>query len=939
MTPFMTGICARLRRAWGGLRKPQTDRTHGGYWAKGALFLLLGLALACGSSSTPAGTPAPTSLTYSSNPAFYTQGSAITANRPSSGGGAVASYAVAPALPAGLALSTSSGVISGTPTVLAPAANYVVTATNAGGSTTATVNISVVPAPTTPTITVAPNVTASLPGRTASIVAQTGCTYAWTITAGGTITAGATTPSITFTPAASGTVELSCVVTNAAGAPSTAGTASSTIVAAATTPTITVAAYVTANLAGRVASIEAQAGCTYAWIITAGGTITAGTTTPSITFTPDATGTVALSCVVTNAAGTPSTAGTASSTIVAVPSTPTITVAASVTANLAGRVASIEAQTNCTYEWTLTGGTITTGATTPSITFTPDATGTAALSCVVTNAAGTPSTAGTANSTIVAAATTPVITVASSVTAGLAGRPASVPAQTGCTYGWEITGGTIDAGGTTRSITFTPNPSGTVTLTCTVTNAAGTPYVSAATSSTIVAAAAIQSFVATAPLISLGESTSLVAEFTGDTGVVSGAGTIDPASGAITSTGSVTVTPTNTTTYTLTVANSLGDAVTQTVQVVLNPHLRVTVTAAAFSSGAITPSVRVTGPGGFDQTITTTLDVPTPTAGTYTITADTVTDTGLTGLGRENGGTLGPVNLLRYPLQAVQTVTVGASGVTTASVLYPAATLTIPIPVIGSTPATSVPMDFVLMPAGSFAMGAPDTSPDPNPDGATLNPYPVHAVTFAKAFYMARTAVTQAQWTAIRGASYFEFRGDPTLPAESMLWDEIRGTGGFLELLNAATGKAFSLPSEAQWEYACRAGTTSAYFFGDANIDGDPVSDLDLYAVTVLNSPTTTLPVASKRPNPWGLYDITGNVWSWMEDDAIHTGGTVFSYAGAPTDGSAWLEASRTVTGILRGGGRDPNEKWYRSAIRYDEPFSFPGGRTVGLRLVMPVAP
>ena len=96
-----------------------------------------------GTSTQPVTVPAPSGLTYSSNTAIYTKGIAVTPNTPSSGGGAVVSYAISPALPMGLAFNTSTGAISGTPTVLTPLATYTVTATNTGGSTLATISITV----------------------------------------------------------------------------------------------------------------------------------------------------------------------------------------------------------------------------------------------------------------------------------------------------------------------------------------------------------------------------------------------------------------------------------------------------------------------------------------------------------------------------------------------------------------------------------------------------------------------------------------------------------------------------------------------------------------------------------------------------------------------------------------------------------------------------
>jgi 6-phosphogluconolactonase (cycloisomerase 2 family) len=375
---------------------------------------------------------------------------------------------------------------------------------------------------------------------------------------GGTITAGATTTSITFTPGASGTVDFSCVVTNAANTASTAGTASSTIVPAPTTPVVTAPANVTASQAGYTASIPAQSGSTYAWTLT-GGTITAGATTTSITFTPGASGTVGFSCIVTNAANTASTAGTASSTIVAAPATPTVVAPANVTAGKAGYTASISAQAGSTYAWTLTGGTLTAGATTTSVTFTPGASGTVDLSCIVTNAANTASTAGTGSSTIV-----PIPSISQ-----LSASPADVLANGTATLSYHFTGGigvitpgdiTVTSGGSN-----TVTPATTTTYTLTVTNPANSTITDTVTVS-VGAAAAISSFTALPATISAGQGTLLTFNFTGD-------GTIDHGVGAVTSGHQVAVFPTVNTTYTLSVTSSLGGTpVTATVPVTVGTY-------------------------------------------------------------------------------------------------------------------------------------------------------------------------------------------------------------------------------------------------------------------------------------------------------------------------------------------------------------------------------
>ncbi|BDU71767.1 hypothetical protein [Mesoterricola silvestris] len=445
--------------------------------------------------------------------------------------------------------------------------------TNGAGlaGTAGTASSTIYPAPVTPSITVASKVTALTAGLTATATPQAGSTYAWILT-GGTVTAGSGTDTITFTAGATGTVDLSCVVTNGAGLAGTAGTASSTIYAAPSTPSIVVANYVTASSTGNTASVTPQADSTYAWTIT-GGTFTAGETTASATFTANASGTVGLSCVVTNGAGSPSTPGTGSSTIVAAASTPTIGVASYVTTLSTGNVASITPQANSTYAWTITGGTFTAGQTTASATFTADASGTVHLTCTVSNQAGTAATPGAADSTIVPLATTPTITVASTVTDyvtqnKVGGYTASVPDQgNNSTYAWSITGGSFTAGQTTVAPTFTPSTVGTVTLTCTVSNAAGLAATAATKDITCVAAPAVTSFTPGAAIIGTNAATTLNAVFTGSSAKVNGGALADAAitSGTPLATGNLA----STTSFTLTVSNQAGDTTPATVKVLV----------------------------------------------------------------------------------------------------------------------------------------------------------------------------------------------------------------------------------------------------------------------------------------------------------------------------------------------------------------------------------
>jgi formylglycine-generating enzyme required for sulfatase activity len=129
-------------------------------------------------------------------------------------------------------------------------------------------------------------------------------------------------------------------------------------------------------------------------------------------------------------------------------------------------------------------------------------------------------------------------------------------------------------------------------------------------------------------------------------------------------------------------------------------------------------------------------------------------------------------------------------------------------------------------------------------------------VTLSKPFYMGVYEVTQAQYEAVMGANPSRYKG-PTNPVESVSWDE---AAEFSKKLSEKAGRAVRLPTEAEWEYACRAGTQTAFSFGD-----DPLA-LGDYAWHGRNSGDTTHPVGQKKPNAWGLFDMLGNVAEWCAD-------------------------------------------------------------------------
>ena len=177
--------------------------------------------------------------------------------------------------------------------------------------------------------------------------------------------------------------------------------------------------------------------------------------------------------------------------------------------------------------------------------------------------------------------------------------------------------------------------------------------------------------------------------------------------------------------------------------------------------------------------------------------------------------------------------------------------------------------EMVRIPAGTFLMGSkadPFASSQPSADEQ-----PQHQVS-VKAFAMGKYEVTQEQWYAVMGNLPSNFKGR-SLPVEQVSWSDAQE---FVRRLSAKTGKTYRLPSEAEWEYAARAGSRTEWSFGDSQ------NELGRYAWFNANSGNTTHPVGEKLPNAFGLHDMHGNVWEWTEDCWND------NYNGAPNDGSAW---------------------------------------------------
>ena len=201
---------------------------------------------------------------------------------------------------------------------------------------------------------------------------------------------------------------------------------------------------------------------------------------------------------------------------------------------------------------------------------------------------------------------------------------------------------------------------------------------------------------------------------------------------------------------------------------------------------------------------------------------------------------------------------------------------------------------MVVIPGGDFMMGSPE-----NEEGRFSDEGPQRQVTVPR-FAMGKYEITFDEWAACVSDGYCQSKksssdggwGRGKRPVINVSWEDITGDRGFLDWLNSKVeGAPYRLPTEAEWEYAARAGTQTRYFFGDS--DGS----LGDYAWFGGNSGRKTHPVGGKRPNPWGLHDMHGNVWEWAQDCWND------SYAAAPVDGSAWMsgDCSRAV---LRGGSR-----------------------------------
>ncbi len=225
----------------------------------------------------------------------------------------------------------------------------------------------------------------------------------------------------------------------------------------------------------------------------------------------------------------------------------------------------------------------------------------------------------------------------------------------------------------------------------------------------------------------------------------------------------------------------------------------------------------------------------------------------------------------------------------------------------------SIDMDLVLIPAGVFTMGAPELDTD-----AYVDERPAHRVEISRSFYLGKFEVTAGQWQALMGPSSSLGQKDAAYPVTQVSWDEVQA---FIRKLQAREpGVTYRLPTEAEWEYAARAGSMTRWSFGDQD------DDMHLYGWYEHNANGAAHPVGQLKPNAWGLHDMHGNVWEWVGDryDKDY-------YQRAVTRDPQGPERGRYR--VFRGGGWSGKAGYARSSARryVSTGFRHP---TIGFRLL-----
>jgi len=232
---------------------------------------------------------------------------------------------------------------------------------------------------------------------------------------------------------------------------------------------------------------------------------------------------------------------------------------------------------------------------------------------------------------------------------------------------------------------------------------------------------------------------------------------------------------------------------------------------------------------------------------------------------------------------------------------------------------------IVYIPAGEFLMGSQETE-----EGRRTDEGPQHRVVINKDFWMGKYEVTRGQWIAVMGEDEAWFEGGNNYPVEWLSWNESQD---FIKKLNEKTGLKFRLPTEAEWEHACRAGTTTPFHYGES-ISSDQANFNGNYPYGGAKKGVyleTTCPVGSFQLNAWGLYDMHGNVWEWCED--VYKA-DIYNHPELYTKNSIGnpVYSGEGLYRVIRGGGWLGNSNQLRSASRASYSYA---QNYVGFRLVL----
>jgi len=221
---------------------------------------------------------------------------------------------------------------------------------------------------------------------------------------------------------------------------------------------------------------------------------------------------------------------------------------------------------------------------------------------------------------------------------------------------------------------------------------------------------------------------------------------------------------------------------------------------------------------------------------------------------------------------------------------------------VGDPIQNSIGMLLVPIPAGEFMMGSPQSDP------GRMDQEILHRVILTQSFHLGQTEVTQGQWKTVMDTTPWEeesnVRQGDDYPAVLVNWND---AVEFCRKLSEKEGVQYRLPTEAEWEYACRAGTTTVYSFGD---DPSPLGEYSWYSENVRETGENHVHiVGQKKPNPWGLYDIHGNVWEWCQDwvgpypyEAVTDPRTLSSGQLRVNRGGSWNHSPWYCRSAFRGG-------------------------------------